>query len=145
MSSRSYRQLAFVCVLVSAGFCVAPSSAEQAEAPAPPAASGAKDSAKLMKSLEALLKGYQEENTKLRARVQELEEEVERLQVAQLRLKQNKAIAVPQPGVPGQSQVPPTWKPFEFNGMTYYVVPLGDNQGAAARTITVPTGPAPSK
>ena len=53
MSSRRYRQLAVACVIVSATFCVAPSSAEQAA----PAAPGAKDPEKLMKSLEDLLKG----------------------------------------------------------------------------------------
>jgi hypothetical protein len=136
MSSRRYGQLALACVIVSAIVCVAPSSAEQAVPPAP-AAPAAKDPAKLIKSLEDLLKGYQEENAALRAQVAELEAQVVRLQ--------RKAVMVPQPGVPGQSQVPPGWQPFQFNGMTYYVVPLGDGQGAPARTITVPAAPAQPK
>ena len=124
MSSRRYRQLAVACVIVSATFCVAPSSAEQAA----PAAPGAKDPEKLMKSLEDLLKGYQDENATLRARVKELEAQVEKL-------KQSKAVVITQPAAPGQPQVPPSWKPFEFNGMTYYVVPLEDSRGGNVRTL----------
>jgi hypothetical protein len=131
VSSRRYGQLAIACVIVSATFCVAPSSAEQAVPPAPDGRVD-KDPAKLIKSLEDLLKGYEQENAALRAQVAELEARVVRLQ--------RKAVMLPQPNVPGQSQVPPGWQPFQFNGMTYYVVPLSDGQGAPARPITLPAG-----
>ena len=139
MSSRRYRQLAIACVIVSATFCVAPSRAEHAVPPAPAAPAAPKDPAQVIKSLQDLLKGYQDENAALRAKVTELEAQVVRLQ--------RKAVMVPQPGAPGQPQVPPGWQPFQFNGMTYYVVPLGEGQGAGAHTITVPARPgfAPGK
>ena len=133
MSSRRYRQLAVVCVVVSATFCVAPSSAEQA-VPAP-AAPGAKDPAKLMKSLEDLLKSYQEENARLRAQVETQQAQLVELEGQIVRLMRSKAVMAPQPGVPGQSQVPPGWQPFQFNGMTYYVVPLEGSRGGATRML----------
>jgi hypothetical protein len=32
----------------------------------------------------------------------------------------------PAPTVPAPEQIPTGWKPFEFNGMTYYFTPLGN-------------------
>ena len=141
MSPRQLRRFAVVCALVSAVFCVAPTSAEQAAVPKPdeaPARAPLTDSDAQIRSLKEKIVSQARENLILRRRVKELEARVEEL-------KQSKAVVVPQPGVPGQAQVPPSWKPFEFNGMTYYVVPLRDGEGAPARTLVVPTAPADSK
>ena len=35
---------------------------------------------------------------------------------------------------PWPRQVPPDWKPFEFNGMTYYIVPIDQARAAANDT-----------
>ena len=78
-----------------------------------------------MKSLEQLVNDYQDENAALRGRVKELEGQVQTL-------KQSRVVnIVPQPATPGQ--VPQNWKPFQFNGATYYVVPLAAGR-AEART-----------
>ena len=105
-------------VLFAVSF-VSPGIAEQA-APADPE--------KAAKSPDELVRQYRRENEKLRARVKQLEAEVEAL-------KKSRAITLaPQPAAPA---VPPTWKPFQFNGATYYMVPLETSAGGpAARLLT---------
>ena len=106
MSDRAIRRVVTVYTVVLLALCVAPSGAqEKKKAPA----------AAAPKSLEERLKDYQDENAVLRRRVRELESQVENL-------KQNRTVTItPQPG---QSAVPQNWRPFQFNGATYYVVPL---------------------
>ncbi|MCL5280326.1 MAG: hypothetical protein M1376_10515 [Planctomycetes bacterium] len=41
---------------------------------------------------------------------------------------------------PGSGQVPPHWKEFEFNGMTYYIVPI-DNAHKPAAEVEKQTPP----
>jgi hypothetical protein len=114
MPTRAIRRFMIpACVLLAAAL-VAPSRAQEKQP------GKKKDPAEVMKSLEQLVKDYQDENASLRERVKELEGQVQTL-------KQNRVVnVVPQPATPGQApgQVPPTWQPFHFNGATYYVVPL---------------------
>jgi hypothetical protein len=119
MPTRPLRRFAIVASVVIAAALVAPSRAQEKQ----PAKR--KDPAEVMKSLEQLVKDYQDENVALRERVKELEGQVQAL-------KQNRVVnVVPQPATPGQvqGQVPPTWQPFQFNGATYYVVPLAAGRG----------------
>ena len=44
---------------------------------------------------------------------------------------------------PGSGQVPPHWREFEFNGMTYYVVPI-NNASKAAGEASKEVPPTPS-
>jgi hypothetical protein len=108
------RRLAIVASAILAASLVAPSRAQEKK----------KDPAQVMKSLEQMVKEYQDENAALKDRVKDLEQQVQTL-------KQSRTVTlVPQPGAAGQ--VPPTWKPFQFNGATYYVVPLATDQQPAA-------------
>jgi cell division protein FtsB len=118
MSCRRPRQIAILCALLLAASFVTPGIAEQA---APPAAD------KAVKTPEELVREYRRENEKLRARVKQLEAEVEAL-------KKTRSITLaPQPIAP---TAPPTWKPFQFNGATYYMVPLGTSGQAPAKLLT---------
>ena len=135
------RPIAFAFAVVFAVSSFAPSRAQQ---PATRPEAPKQDPDKVMKSLEQVLKAYQDENTALRARVKELEAEVQKL-------KQSRTVTL-LPGQP-QAKVPDGWVPREFNGMTYYVVPLdGSRSGAGAGatrpehgTFVVPAEPAPTK
>ena len=55
-------------------------------------------------------------------------------------------VVVAPPAAKG-SQVPPNWQPFEFNGATYYVIPLEqrDPRAAAAARNLVLTPPEAKK
>ena len=126
VSARLVNRIALVASLALATILVAPSRAQEK--------GKKKDPAEVMKSLEQLVKDYQDENAALKERVQELERQVETL-------KQNRTITVtPQPGT--ANPVPPSWQPFQFNGATYYLVPLSDQQKAATSAAIKTTEPA---
>ena len=73
-----------------------------------------------------MLNDYRDENATLKARVKDLEGQVQTL-------KQSRVINVvpQQQGAGAQQPPPPGWKPFQFNGGTYYIVPLAANGGGA--------------
>jgi hypothetical protein len=88
----------------------------------------------------------------LRAKVTAQSDEIQKLRAELKELKaqrQMKVLVVPQPPnapqvvpAPGAvkdnfGRVPPNWIPREFNGMTYYLIPLGQD-AARARTIDAP-------
>jgi len=50
-------------------------------------------------------------------------------------LKANQSVS-PAPTVSAPRQIPPGWKPFEFNGMTYYFTPLGNGTELSAPAPT---------
>jgi hypothetical protein len=86
---------------------------------------------------EPAAESLQKENADLRAKVRGLEDQVIALQRELAALRAQRPIltspptAVPNPSrpmVPVQpgTQVPNNWQQREFNGMTYYVVPLKD-------------------
>jgi hypothetical protein len=113
MPTRLLNRLMLVGSVVLIACLVAPSRAQEKK----------KDPAEVLKTLEQMLNDYRDENATLKARVKDLEGQVQNL-------KQSRVInVVPQPGA--TAQPPPSWKPFQFNGATYYVVPLASNGGGA--------------
>lgn len=91
----------------------------------------------------------------LREKVTAQSDEIHKLraELKELKAKQQmKALVVPQPPnapqtvpAPGAmkdnaGRIPPTWIPREFNGMTYYLIPLGED-AARAKTIVAPATP----
>ena len=101
---------------------------------------------KWVESMRRVLKDLSDDNAQLRDHNEQLRAENEMLK-RQLALQgQNKPnggvfvlppealrdLQVPQGQAPrGSGQVPPGWRPFEFNGATYYIIPLRDKQNAA--------------
>jgi hypothetical protein len=97
------------------------------------------------------------ENVKLRKEVKDLRADNDalnrKLQESEQMLREwraNRGALVVPPQAPGQQPngVPRSWRPFEFNGATYYVVPLQaeqENGGARPNTAmeVAPTRPAP--
>jgi len=83
----------------------------------------------------------------LREKLAQQADEIRRLEakVKDLEAKQNLKLLftppqiVPAPGVPGRpgNEVPPNWVPKEFNGMTYYLIPLAENGAKAAAPVVV--------
>ena len=75
----------------------------------------------------------------LRAQVEKLEQTTAKLQreLGDMRGRPQVQVLAPEnpimvpSGMPPKSgsQVPPGWKPFEFNGMTYYLTPLKHESG----------------
>jgi len=46
---------------------------------------------------------------------------------------------------PGSGRVPPHWREFEFNGMTYYIVPINNTSKSVGEAgKQVPPGPSPA-
>jgi hypothetical protein len=133
LHARPFRRLVILASVVLAAALVSPTRAQEKQQ-----AAKKKTPAEVMKSLEQLVKDYQDENAALRERVTDLERQVETL-------KQNRVVnVVPQPGAP--AQVPPGWKPFQFNGGTYYVVPLAAGSSNVTKIdtlVTTPAQPAP--
>jgi hypothetical protein len=87
----------------------------------------------------------------LRAKVTAQSDEIQKLRAELKDLKAQRELkllytpvpqAVPAPGAVNQSgpgQVPPNWVRREINGMTFYLVPLGDDKDAPSRTVVLPT------
>jgi hypothetical protein len=81
------------------------------------------------------------ENKDLRADNDAMARTLEEYQVREMRRRQNRgALVVPPQAPQGQpgNTVPPNWRPFEFNGATYYVVPLKaeqNNDGTKSNTL----------
>ena len=116
MPARPLRRLTLVVSVALIACWVAPSRAQEKK----------KDPAEVLKALEQMLNDYRDENATLKARVKDLEGQVQTL-------KQSRVINVvpQQQGAGAQQPPPPSWKPFQFNGGTYYIVPLAANGGGA--------------
>jgi hypothetical protein len=116
MPARPLRRLTLVVSVALIACWVAPSRAQEKK----------KDPAEVLKTLEQMLNDYRDENATLKARVKDLEGQVQTL-------KQSRVMNVvpQQQGAGTQQQPPPSWKPFQFNGGTYYIVPLAANGGGA--------------
>ena len=80
-------------------------------------------------SLRRALSEQVKRNRQLEAEVKELQARIKDLQTK--RVVETRVTTEPQ-------RVPDNWRPFEFNGMTVYVVPLGTDQPPlpALRTTT---------
>lgn len=75
--------------------------------------------------------GLKQQLDRLQARIQALEQRVEKLEAQKLAPVQASQApkllpptAPPALVVPRPEALPKNWQPFEFNGMTYYLVPL---------------------
>ncbi len=65
------------------------------------------------------------EIAELRQRVQSLEDRMRDHSIVVPRGGRGRSIITIPPGLPSRP-VPNDWRPFEFNGMTYYVVPIDE-------------------
>ena len=142
---------ALACALVSA----APTRAVQPNAPAaaPAPAQPAPGEPKWVESMQRLVKDLSDENLKMSREIKDLQDQKERLSRAladcEARLEKQQqnqgALNVPPnvlvaPPAGNANQVPRNWRPFEFNGTTYYMIPLEQRDArdaAAARNLVL--------
>lgn len=107
----------------------APQTKTQIQTPADP-----KDP-KWVRTIQQLVKDLTDENAKLRADNEALMRQVEAYELQMRRQRENRGTFVlPPQALQGElkNSVPPGWKPFEFNGATYYLIPLKDDGCAPA-------------
>lgn len=113
----------------------APQTKTQIQTPADP-----KDP-KWVQTMQQLVKDLTDENVKLRADNEALMRQVEAYELQMRRQRENRGtFVIPPQALQGElkNTVPPGWKPFEFNGATYYLVPLNeDGSKPAARKLLV--------
>lgn len=141
---------AAVCALVCAMVSAAPVRGVQRKI-AMTEASAKPGDPEWVESMQRLLKELADDNAKLRsendwlrASNKSLKRQVEEYEAAARRALENRgALAVP-PGVrvapPGMrgNEVPPNWRPFEFNGATYSIVPLEHQHAASRPSVAAP-------
>jgi hypothetical protein len=162
---KSLRHVLVVAVALAAS-SAAPSGARQKEPPVPNPAQRRQDApgpnapgpnAAGQDALREMFTELAAENVKLRKEVKDLRADNDalnrKLQESEQMLREwraNRGALVVPPQAPGQQPngVPRSWRPFEFNGATYYVVPLQaeqENGGARPNTAmeVAPTRPAP--
>ena len=145
---RNVAACALACAVVSAAPTIAvqpgatPATAQAAPKPGEP---------EWVESMQRLVKDLTDDNQKLRWQVMDLQDQNDflsrKLEECQVLLEKHRANrgalnapnnVVTPPGAQSD-HVPPGWKPFEFNGATYYVVPLEHRAPEAKRaTITLP-------
>jgi hypothetical protein len=122
---------------VCAGLFVAPTGAGGQQRQ--PRANEADRGADRLKALENLLNDYAQENKSLRRQVKELEAQLEQLR------QSRRVTVIPGPNALPRGQAPLDWKPFEFNGVTYYIVPCAQDPQTdtprGARTFRLPYAP----
>lgn len=124
-------------------------------APAAPApADGNSGDPKWVESMQRLLKEITEDNARLRnenknlrADNQALKQYLEEYEAQVRRRQDNRGAGIIPPNAPpvpqGNGQVPPNWRPFEFNGATYYVVPL-EHRTDTGQPASAPREPRPA-
>lgn len=117
-----------VALTVCAGLFVAPTGAGEQ-----PAARQVNPDAQAerIKALQNALTESLRENAILKRQVKDLESELDKA-------RQNRGVTI-LPGplkVPGTDQVPSDWKPFQFNGVTYYIVPCEQTSAAPSAGAT---------
>ena len=148
-SLRNLAGCAIACALVSA----APTrGVVQETSPTPPSQNPGNP--KWVESMQRLVKDLTDENLKLRRAVEDLQDSnntlMRQLTEARRLEKENRGVVVVPPDAlrvapapPNSGTVPPNWKPFEFNGATYYMIPLDQRATpgttpATARRLTLP-------
>ena len=94
---------------------------------APPNSAPLATAPKAPETTEQLLSRLVESNNELKARNAKLEAEVKFLQT-QL-ITQQRTLGIE------PKNVPPGWKQGSINGLTFYVVPCGDDQQSASKTV----------
>lgn len=120
-----------VALTVCAGLFVAPTDAGEQ-----PAARQVNPDAQAerIKALQNALTESLRENAILKRQVKDLEAELEKA-------RQNRGVNV-LPGplrLPSTDPVPKDWKPFQFNGVTYYIVPCEQTSAAPSAGATTGT------
>ena len=127
--------------------------AAAAQAPAQPPKD--RTDPKWVELMQQTLKELTDENVKLRREMSDLRDQkdflnrrLEECEKLLLQQKENRRVwdlVVPPPQ--GNAQVPPNWKPFEFNGATYYMIPLeqGGQGNVAPRKNLILTPPEAKK
>ena len=137
---RSLRNVLVLAVALSAS-SAAPSGAQQKEAAAPVPNAAERRQETMREEMKDLL----DENVKLRKQNLDLRKDNDALKrqlqdyeqtLKQLRSNRGTVVVPPQPS-PGQAteKVPQSWQPFEFNGATYYVIPLRDGDAKEQRNV----------
>ena len=121
---------------------------------AQPSQGQARTDPKWVESMQQLLKDLaddnarlREENQGLRADAEALKRQLEVYEQERRQRKQNQGTFVLPPDalkslqVPKDAtDVPPGWRPFQFNGATYYIVPLKDGPNGQARPVPAAKG-----
>ena len=87
-------------------------------------------------SADEPLKGEAHDSTELRQLLSDLSKENQSLKDEVARLKQKvkelqSCVIIQTPPGAGARQVPDNWVPHQFNGVTYYIVPLNADRGRA--------------
>ena len=93
---------------------------------------------KWVESMQRLLKDLTDDNAKLRSENDALKRKLEAYEAEAKQRQQMPNIILTPPAAPRDS-TPPSWRPFEFNGATYYVVPCKDGKPEAGQVA--PQGP----
>jgi len=137
---RSLRNVLVVVVALAAS-SAAQSGAQQKEAPAPAPAPDAAE--RRQDTMRETMKDLLDENVKLRKQNLDLRKDNDALKrqlqdyeqmLKQLRSNRGTLVIPPQPAPgPASEKVPQSWQPFEFNGATYYVIPLRAGEGKEQR------------
>ena len=151
---RSLRDVA-VCALACALVSAAPTRGVQPQpARAQPAPTPKSSDPRWVESMQQLVKELTEDNLKLRREVADLRDQrdflnrkLEECRTLLQKREQNRGTFVIPPEAmrnlqPQGKGVPESWKPFEFNGATYYVIPLKDGAAAAGRSNLLMETPA---
>jgi hypothetical protein len=131
--------IVIVCAVASAVTTGAQESKQGSAPLAPQDAREQRDEGRV-DALQRAMKKLSEDNAALRAENAALRLRVEEAAALVRRLQENGGIlrvppeALRAPNA-GQGQVPPNWKPFEFNGATYYVIPLNAGKGGVDATV----------
>jgi hypothetical protein len=96
---------------------------------------------KLLKELTDDNAGLRAENQGLRADVEAMKRELAASSEKLRQLEANRGVLVIPPNaaqvpnarqIPNANAVPKNWQPFEFNGVTYYKIPLADSKQESA-------------
>ena len=172
---RTFRNVA-VCAMACALVSAAPTRGVQPRAtPAQPTPAPKPGDPKWVESMQQLVKDLTDDNLKLRREVSDLRDQrdflnrkLEECRALLQKREENRGTLVippealrklqPQGTQPQGNRVPESWKPFEFNGATYYVIPLKEGEAAAGRgnllletpaqgrpAVAKPTSPVPTK
>jgi uncharacterized coiled-coil protein SlyX len=76
------------------------------------------------KENEAVIQELKDKVVKLEAQVAELQKQLDEIR----KKSPHPYFAIPEPNPKPKNPIPHDWKPFNFNGQRYYIVPLNQSQ-----------------